>query len=95
MGYGSTFPTTAFGAAGMTFEESQEPYPVKYDKHLAAEEATLDVVVRTRIVCWPRTPRSGRKRGRRELEESSSRISYSSRTTSSSRAFRRSGCTRI
>jgi hypothetical protein len=69
MGYGDTVPSTAFGAAGMTFEKGgQSPYPEKAAEQFATQDATLTAAAtnKERLLTewarqWPRAARQGRR----------------------------------
>jgi hypothetical protein len=68
MGYGDTVPSTAFGAAGMTFEKGgQSPYAEKTAEQFATQDATLTAAAqhKSRLLQewarqWPRAARQGR-----------------------------------
>lgn len=69
MGYGDTVPTTAFGAAGMTFEKGGESsYPEKTREQFSAQDATVTAAAEDKEalleqwgVQWLQAKREGRR----------------------------------
>ena len=73
MGYGDTVPTTAFGAAGMTFEKgAQAPFAERMAQHFVAQDTALSTAARQKdrlLTAWAAQWRQARSEGRRgELE---------------------------